>query len=354
MKSKECASGKELFDDKECCSPVVTVIVPVYNVEPYLRRCVGSILAQTFKQFDLILVDDGSSDGSGRICDEYKEADSRVFVIHKEYGGVSAARNAGLDWAFSESSSEWITFIDSDDWVHPKYLEILFSAAEKYNEDIVISRHKRVSREELPPFSEHTTQVWETEKYFVTENTNAIVIWGKLLRKKYYEGIRFPVGKIHEDEFTTYKILFQKDHLVVVDQPLYAYIQTKNSIMRGKWCLDRLDVLKAMEEQVVFFKKHHFYAAAKKKYGDILLLNQTSQTKILESEDLTNREKKQYIHTLKKELRRLLIQYRHTGWCSFRESRSNRDVYMNAFPGLGICRAVWSRIKPFIRLIIKS
>ena len=105
----------------------ISVIVPVYKVEKYLSRCIDSILAQTYTDFELILVDDGSPDNCGKICDGYAEKDNRV-VIHQGNGGISAARNAGIDWAFENSDSEWIAFIDSDDWVHPLYLECLYNA----------------------------------------------------------------------------------------------------------------------------------------------------------------------------------------------------------------------------------
>ena len=103
--------------------PQISVIVPVYKVEAYLARCVDSVLAQTFSDFDLILVDDGSPDNSGAICDEYAEKDPRIVVIHQKNGGLSAARNAGIEWAFAHSNSQWLNFIDSDDWVHPEYLD---------------------------------------------------------------------------------------------------------------------------------------------------------------------------------------------------------------------------------------
>jgi glycosyltransferase involved in cell wall biosynthesis len=107
--------------------PAISVIVPVYKVEKYIHRCVDSILGQTFTDFELILVDDGSPDSCGAICDEYAAKDSRV-VIHQENGGLSAARNAGIEWSFDHSNSGWMTFIDSDDWVHPQYLELLHRA----------------------------------------------------------------------------------------------------------------------------------------------------------------------------------------------------------------------------------
>ena len=109
--------------------PAISVIVPVYKVEKYIHRCVRSILGQTYADFELILVDDGSPDNCGVICDEYAAKDSRVVVIHQENGGLSAARNAGIDWVFANSDSQWLSFIDSDDWVHPEYLQRLLDAA---------------------------------------------------------------------------------------------------------------------------------------------------------------------------------------------------------------------------------
>ena len=108
---------------------VISVITPIYNTEKLLGRCVDSILRQTFRDFELILVDDGSTDGSGRLCDELAARDSRIVALHQNNSGVGAARNTGLDWVFGNSDSRWITFVDSDDWIHPRMLELLLNAA---------------------------------------------------------------------------------------------------------------------------------------------------------------------------------------------------------------------------------
>ena len=112
---------------------LVSIVVPVFKVEQYLSRCVDSILNQTFKDFELILVDDGSPDKCGQMCDEYAKTDNRIHVIHKKNGGLSDARNAGIEWCIENSNSEWVTFIDSDDWVHPQYLESMLNANLKNN-----------------------------------------------------------------------------------------------------------------------------------------------------------------------------------------------------------------------------
>ena len=119
----------------------ISVIVPVYKVEQYLNRCIDSLLCQTFSDFELILVDDGSPDACPAICDSYAEKDARVHVIHQANGGLSAARNAGIEWSLQKSDSEWISFVDSDDWVHERYLESLFSAVRETGAEVACTRY---------------------------------------------------------------------------------------------------------------------------------------------------------------------------------------------------------------------
>lgn len=235
--------------------PEISVIVPVFKVEPYLRRCVDSILAQTFTDFELILVDDGSPDNCPVICDEYAEKDDRVHVIHQENGGLSAARNAGIDWAFANSDSQWISFVDSDDWVHPEYLERLLSAAVDNHVDISIcgytetaGKDPEVAPENLEP------QLWNIEDFYVAHNVNATIACGKLYKKQCFENVRYPVGRLHEDEFVTYKILFQQQRIVSIAAPLYSYFQNRNSIMHSGWTPELLSRLDAYAERIAYFK----------------------------------------------------------------------------------------------------
>ena len=127
-------------------TPLISVILPIYKVEEYLDRCVQSIVNQTYTNLEIILVDDGSPDNCPAICDEYAQQDSRIRVIHKENGGLSSARNAGIDWAFENSNSQWLTFIDSDDWIHPQYLELLPSAVTDNNTDIGSCEYEEISQ----------------------------------------------------------------------------------------------------------------------------------------------------------------------------------------------------------------
>lgn len=239
--------------------PQINVIVPVYKVEPYLRRCVDSILGQTFTDFELILVDDGSPDSCPAICDEYARKDTRVHVIHQENGGLSAARNAGIDWAFANSDSQWLSFVDSDDWVHPEYLERLLNAA--LEKDIAVSICGYTATKGAEPEIKHPqlqVQLWNTEEFFVSHNVNAVIACGKLYQKKCFGAIRYPVGKLHEDEFTTYKILFRNPQVAVISAPLYFYYTNCNSIMNSPWNPKRLDTYTALEEQIQFFATNGF------------------------------------------------------------------------------------------------
>ena len=128
----------------------ISVVVPVYNTEDYLKRCIDSIIRQTYKNFDLILIDDGSTDGSGQICDEYAIKDSRIHVIHQKNRGLSAARNAGLDWITLNSSSKWVSFVDSDDWIHHRFLEILYKAVRQDRTFISLCNALWTNDEQLP------------------------------------------------------------------------------------------------------------------------------------------------------------------------------------------------------------
>ena len=236
---------------------LITVIVPVYKVEPYLSRCVDSILAQTFTDFELILVDDGSPDKCGAICDEYAEKHAHIHVIHQPNGGLSAARNAGIEWAFSNSDSKWLAFIDSDDWVHPKYLEFLYRAAQENNVKISVCEYKETDT--LKPVDssvEFKAQIVNGIDFWCSEkNVIATVAWNKIYQKDIFYACRYPVGKIHEDEYVTYKLLYQTRNIVYVKVPLYYYYHNLQGITKSAYSLKRLDAIEAMEEQRSFLKK---------------------------------------------------------------------------------------------------
>ena len=233
---------------------LISVIVPVYQVEAFLPRCVDSVLNQTFSDFELILVDDGSPDNCGTLCDAYAGQDSRIHVIHQKNGGLSAARNAGMDWVFANSESQWLTFLDSDDWLHPQTLEILLNAALEHNTNVSVCGFQETTGENplVDPQSAEV-QVWTPKDFYLQQIKNFTVPWGKLYRRDCFETIRYPVGKIHEDEFVTYRILFPQERLAVTALPLYAYFVNPTGITRKAWSAKRLHAWQAYEEQLLFF-----------------------------------------------------------------------------------------------------
>lgn len=234
----------------------ISVIVPVYKVENYLHRCVESILKQTFNNFDLILIDDGSPDNCGMICDEYARKNSRIHVIHQKNSGLSAARNSGIEWAFRHSDSKWLTFIDSDDWIHPQMLQWLHKAACETGIFVSICGYYETESNTLEvDTSQIKIKQWKTEDFYLQRNVNATIACGKLYKKECFKNIRYPIGKIHEDEYVTYRVLFNYSQIAVVEAPLYAYFQNPESIMHSEWTPQKLDALEAIEMQIKFFKK---------------------------------------------------------------------------------------------------
>lgn len=234
----------------------VSVVVPVYRVEKYLHRCVDSVLDQTYADWELVLVDDGSPDDCGSICDAYARKDCRIQVIHRENGGLSAARNSALDYLAENSNSRWVYFLDSDDWLHPDTLSVLAAAADESGIPVVIGKFG-MTQGEMPEVSREQYQ-WRrvnTQEYFCTERANAAAACGKLFPRECFANLRFPVGKLHEDEFTTYKILFRWEQTAVVDAPLYAYFQNPESITNSAWNPRRLDKAQALLERADWFQE---------------------------------------------------------------------------------------------------
>lgn len=271
----------------------ITVIVPVYKVEPYLHHCVDSILAQTFADFELILVDDGSPDGCGAICDEYMLKDSRILVIHQPNGGLSAARNTGIDWVFACSDSKWLAFVDSDDWVHPRYLEYLYQAVKENNVQISVCDYLETDSPcHADSFMTLCSSVVDGIDFFASDkNVVATVAWNKLYGKEVFTDIRYPVGKIHEDEYTTYKLLYRAGDVVYVKEQLYYYFINPNGITKKGYSLQRLDAVEALEDQCQFFKKANKREHYEKWVIDLVLsqypyhirmLKETGETKLAE------------------------------------------------------------------------
>ena len=234
----------------------ISVIVAVYKMPEYLPRCIEGILGQTFRDIELILVDDGSPDNCGEICDGYAAKDPRVHVIHKQNAGVCAARNTGLNWVYDHSDSQWIFFHDNDDWIHPETLERMLSAAQAMKTDLCICGYQEtagadpeIRAEDLKPVS------WTPKAFFMEHHVNATVCWGKLYSRILFDGKRYPEGKYIEDEFLTYRLLFACDRLAVIPAPLYAYFVNSAGISKKPWIPKRLDAWEAFDQQLVFFRE---------------------------------------------------------------------------------------------------
>lgn len=235
---------------------LISIVVPIYKVERYLRQCIESIQKQTYTNLEIILVDDGSPDQCGNICEEYAKEDSRIVVVHKENGGLSDARNAGIKIA----KGKYIAFIDSDDYIEKNYVEFLYYAITENRVDIAQCGINQVTEEGrlLKTTTEDVDSVKTAEEILegmCQEEWNNVVVWNKLYARKLFENIQFPKGKIHEDEFTTYKIVYTVEKVAVICEPLYNYRNNNNSITKRKFNQKTLDGLEALKERLAFYKK---------------------------------------------------------------------------------------------------
>ncbi len=248
--------------------PKISIVVPAYKVEPYLHRCVDSILGQSYDDFDLILVDDGSPDNCGAICDDYAAKDSRIHVIHQVNRGLSAARNAGIDWAFANSDSQWLCFVDSDDWVHRDYLRLLLEAVQSHGADISICESQRTAvRCEDAPLSSVHSECMDPDSVFFQRYELCTCAWNKLYRKELFRKIRYPVGKLYEDAYTTHLVLFATEKIAVVSASLYYYFENQESITRSGWSDRKLQSIEAHELRMAYLKEHGFSQAYRRQKG---------------------------------------------------------------------------------------
>ena len=214
------------------CQSLISVIVPIYKVEQYLPQCVESLLNQTCPNLEVLLVDDGSPDGCGSLCDGYAERDSRVRVIHKPNGGLSDARNAGIEAA----QGDYLAFVDGDDWVEPDAYSAMLAAAERYGAELVCAgRYDEdgkngaqtlglcPEREELLPAEEVVRRIF----HWAQLDSAA---WDKLYARRLFEGIRYPVGRVCEDVPTTYRLVLRAGNVVLLPKPIYHYRHRAGSI----------------------------------------------------------------------------------------------------------------------------
>ena len=234
---------------------LISIIVPVYKVEKYIEKCVNSILEQTYHNLEIILVDDGSPDKCGQICDEYQKKDSRIKVIHKKNGGLSDARNSGIRIA----SGQYLGFVDSDDYIAPDMYEHLFLIMKEKNADIGVCNACIVSENSVPEFTDDTQPVVfesnECLKVMICDKLLTVNTWNKLYKRHVFDGIEFPVGKLYEDFATTYKVIEQAKTIVVSKAKKYAYVQRKGSIMNQTAFRMKTDKIDIVEEMWLHYSK---------------------------------------------------------------------------------------------------
>ena len=258
--------------------PLISVIVPVYKSEQYLEMCIDSIVNQTYKNLEIILVDDGSPDNCGQLCDEYATTDLRIRVIHKENGGVSHARNVGLEFA----NGEYISFVDSDDWIEPNMLELLWESLKLNNADMSccgrydVYNNKRI-RGLCPIHKEVISSEAMLVKILRSQECD-VACWDKLFHRSLLKNITFPVGEIHEEAAIIHKIVSRAKKISLLNIPLYNYRHREQSLTTSNFSEKNLVTITRAKNIMLFVKEYYpqiieeteFYY--NKKLIDILVL----------------------------------------------------------------------------------
>lgn len=245
-------------------SDKISVIIPIYNVEKYVKKCIESVIAQTYSNLEIILVDDGSTDNCGEICDEYARRDVRIKVIHKMNGGLSDARNAGLDMAVGE----YIAYVDGDDYVSNDYIEVLYKILVLNNADISIGSFQYIfggdtEKDDKPQKTNvlaGSVLQWTSEEtlhHMLQQRKITTSVCGVLSRSIYWERVRFPKGKICEDLGTSYKIYSQAEKIVFTNQVIYYYLMRQGSIQNTKFSKEKMDELALALECQTFINNNY-------------------------------------------------------------------------------------------------
>ncbi len=225
-------------------TPLISIIVPVYNVRPFLDVCLDSLKKQSYPKCEFLLIDDGSTDGSGIVCDEFAKSDSRARVVHQQNLGLSEARNRGI----REAKGEYITFVDSDDKITPDYVSYLFSLIKKYQAKISICGLEEITLKNksvyyAAEYSEKAMSTEETIGRMLREEGFTVVAYAKLYHKSLWQGIEFPAGALHEDLATTYKVVEKAPVVAFGPEAKYVYIKRAASISSSEFSEKKYDII---------------------------------------------------------------------------------------------------------------
>jgi len=239
-------------------SPLVSIIVPIYNAGDFLIHCLDSVVQQTYLNLEIILINDGSTDDSLKICNRYAQEDNRIVLIDKENEGVSIARNTGIQ----NARGDYFAFLDADDWIAPNYIEQLMSPFENENVDISICGY-RICQEYTPP-SPELSAAYECKdaREYLSEsqkfgNFATIVPWGKIIKKKVTKGVLFPPKKYFEDEATVYKFFYASNQIAESGNKAYYYLQSSNGLTKVVYPKHPEDAVVVFEEKYQFFKERN-------------------------------------------------------------------------------------------------
>lgn len=232
---------------------LISVIVPVYNMEQYLERCINSIVDQTYRNLEIILVDDGSTDRSPRMCDEYAQKDGRIKVVHKVNGGLSNARNAGLQVA----TGTYIGYVDSDDWIEPQMYQRMYEACIEHQAQVAVCRYAKIYQDHVDKEGNGQVTVFDREgilKAYLADQPEYVVynsVWSKLFAREVVEGVLFPVGKNSEDIMYTTKAFCKLEKAVYIDECLYDYVLDREGSIMNVNRTQRM-----FQDEIPFWREH--------------------------------------------------------------------------------------------------
>ena len=278
-------------------SPLVTIIVPVYNVESYLDNCLNSLTGQTYANLEIILIDDGSSDKSPTICDKWAHSDNRIIVLHQYNQGVSAARNTGLDYAHGV----YYAFVDGDDYVEPDYIQKMLDRIVSDGTDMVICSFVREDQGKKPLQTQDKTSVDRPTVLSQQECLNRfsmgyeyILVWNKLYRATIWDAYRYPLGKIHEDEFAFHHVVSQCATISVIPDRLYHYVLHNGSITHSGYSIRNLDIVEALTQRLKFFVECNYAEATRTTFDTLITYDARTTRRLNKTKDVRNRQSELY------------------------------------------------------------